>query len=276
MNKVFPRWKPEKYHHFVRVLAFIAEQKVATGKQVEKYCFHSSSRSLAWDTLKKLRSAQFVDTMTMLEPTERPYSAFYLTAEGFKELKLQSLLDLGEIQIKSNTPKHDVILTDLRLHFSRIQQCHYFVPENIIRSKILEDDVNEIAIFRSNRCDSAVFMTINDQKAWLALEYERSRKSQARYIQRFKNWYQAENLRGVLLVAENDSLIEVMTKIDAGTLPHLPRKILYLSIHNLQSATNEIKFFNSEMAPLTFTIGKSPNIQYPILDHNFAKSRSSL
>ena len=272
MTKVFPRWKSEKYHHFVRVLAFIAEQKVATATQVEKYCFCNSSRSLAWDTLKRLRSAHLVDAMTMLGPTARPHSAFHLTVDGFKELKRQSLLDLEEIQIKSNTPKHDVILSDLRLFFSRIQQCHYFIPENIIRSKILEEDIKEIAIFRSNRCDSAVLMTINGQKAWLALEYERSRKSQARYVERIKSWYQAENLRGILLIAENDSLIEVMAKIDVATLPHLPRKILYLSKDKLQSATSEVKFFNSEKAPLTFTLGQSPNIQYPILDQSFAKS----
>ncbi len=271
MSSVFHKWKVEKYHHFVRVLAFIAEQKVATAKQIENYCFSNSSQTLRWNTLNKLKKARLIEAKTMVAPSRRPYSVFSLTAEGFKELKIQSQLDLEEIQTKSNSPHHDAILTDLRLLFSRINECHHFISENIIRSKILEDDLGIIAIFRSNRCDSAVLMTVNGQRVWLALEYERSQKSRARYIQRIKNWYQAENLPGILLVAENNSLIETMSKIDATTLPHLPRKILYLSKADLQESAGEIKFFNCQKETLTFNLGKAMNIQYPILDQSFAK-----
>ncbi len=272
MSSAFSRCKVEKYHHFVRVLAFLAEQKVATAKQIENYCFSNSSQTLRWNTLNKLKKARLIEGKVMVAPSRRPYSVFSLTIEGFKELKIQSQLDLDEIQIKSNSPQHDATLTDLRLFFSRISDCHHFISENIIRSKILEDDLSQIATFRSNRCDSAVFMTVNDQKVWLALEYERSQKSRARYIHRIKNWYQAENLPGILLVAENDSLIELMSRIDSSTLPHLPRKILYLSKTKLQLATSEIKFFDCENSPLTFKLSKSLNIQYPILDQSFAKS----
>ncbi|MBK7962357.1 MAG: hypothetical protein IPK04_14945 [Bdellovibrionales bacterium] len=31
--------KREEYNYFLRVLAFLAEQKISTAKQIDKYCF---------------------------------------------------------------------------------------------------------------------------------------------------------------------------------------------------------------------------------------------
>ena len=260
-----------QYHHFIRLLAFLAEQKIATGFQIEKYCFNGLSRSFAWKAIKKLRQSRLIDPLIILSPNSRPFSAYQLTNDGFKELKLQTGIDLEEIQIKSNSPQHDIALTDLRLLFSRIQECQYFISENVIRSKLLPDENNELAVFRSCRSDSAVRMTINKKDVWLALEYERSRKSLDRYVQRIKNWYQREDLPGILVATEDEPLAELMAKIDAKTIPQLPRKVLFFPKSRLHSATTEVKFINSQKEPLTFSLGKQRPQQYPILDQSFAK-----
>lgn len=252
----------------------LGEQKISTANLIEAYCFFDASNEFAWKIIPKLRAAKLIDSRPLKLPGERQKSGFFLTKEGFTELKTQSQLDLDELQIKSNTPYHDVILSELRIHFSRLNECHYFVSENIIRSKLLESPIPEMATFRSHRCDSAVYMSVGDDKLWLALEYERTQKSYDRYVQRIKNWYQAENLPGVLLVAEDSSLINLLTQIDQKTLPHLPRKILYLSLSNLRSSNATVQFHNCLKEPLTFTVRNSINIYYPILDQSFAKCRS--
>lgn len=204
-------------------------------------------------------------------PNIRPYSAYSLTPDGFKELKIQIALDLSDFQIKSNTPEHDLILTDLRIFFCKIKECHQFIPENIIRAKFLEEDLKALPVFRSIRADSAVLMTINNKNVWLSVEYERSQKAKSRYYKRIKSWYENENLSGVLLFSENKSLIQQMSDIDLAMLPHLHRKILYVTKDVVQSPTKEIKFYNCQGNPLTFNIGSNPSIQYPILDQSFAK-----
>lgn len=264
--------RPDEHHHVVKVLAFLAEQKVATGLQIEKYCFYGLSRSFAWKTIKKMRQARLIESTIVLNPNRRPFSVYQLTSDGFKELKIQSDLELEEIQIKSNSPKHDIILTDLRLFFSQVTECQHFVSENIIRSKILEDDVKEMSAFRSSRSDAVLQMVVDGRKVWLALEFERSRKSNERYIQRIRNWYQSENLPGILVVTEDEALTQIMSKIDSKTIPSLPRKVLFLSLNQLQNSMTKVKFVNCQNELLTFHLGKPFQPHYPILNQNAVRS----
>ena len=262
------------YNYFLRVLAFLAEQKISTAKQIDKYCFFDASHSLVWKVLKQLGRAKLIETNVIKRDNSRRFFSFSLTKNGLQELKNQGQLDLEDFQLKSNTPIHDIILTDLRLFFSKLTDCELFIPENIIRSKILEEELAELSIFRSHRSDSAVVMNMNGDRNWLALEYERNQKSFSRYENKIKNWYQSENLFGVLLIAENDALIQQMSKIETKILPHLPRKILYSSLSCIDSSNSEIKFFNCQSKSLTFKLGNSLKINHPILNQNFANLRT--
>jgi|GEM_PF-1550268 len=263
-----------EYNYFLRVLAFLAEQKISTAKQIDKYCFFDASHSLVWKVLKQLRCAKLIEAKVIKQDNTRRYFAFSLTKDGLQELRNQGQLDLEDLQIKSNTPLHDIILTDLRLFFSKLKECELFVPENIIRSKVLEEELADLAIFRSHRSDSAVFMNMNGDRNWLALEYERNQKAHSRYENKIKGWYQSENLFGVLLVAENDALIQQMSKIETKILPHLSRKILYSSLSSIRSANSEVKFLNCQNKSLTFKLSGSLKNIYPILNQNFANIRT--
>jgi DNA-binding PadR family transcriptional regulator len=275
MNKVPLAQKLCQYNYSLRVLAFLAEQKIATGHQIEKYCFYDASNAYAWTTLIKLRKAKLVERSELLLNGKRRRFGISLTKDGLNLLKEQSQVYLNELQIKSNTPIHDFNLSDIRLLFSSINECHYFIPENILRSKLLEEEVSGLATFRSHRCDAAVYINIGSKFAWLALEYERSKKSTERYKQRINSWYQAEDLPAILLITEDHLLIDTLSKIDLQTLPHLPRKILYLSKNNLLLHSGFFRFQNCKKEPLTFSISKKKNIYYPILDQNLDKCRKN-
>jgi hypothetical protein len=266
----FPKPLFEKYHHYTRVLAFLAEQKIATAKQIEKYCFVNGSRALTCAVIKKLLNAKLITAKPIRQAGVRAYSGFSLTPEGLKDLKSIAQFELDKVQIKSNTPEHDLVLTDLRIFFSRIVQCHHFIPENIVCTKILENDLQSLANFRAQRADASVLMSVNNQKVWLAVEYERSEKARSRYIGRIRSWYENETFPGILLFAENRNLIKKLAAIDSVTLPHLQRKILYFSMDELKAVTTEMKFHNCNGNSLTFSVGNNPKIQYPILDQSFA------
>lgn len=274
MSKISEREIPKEYNYFLRVLAYLAEQKISTAKQIDKYCFFDASHSLVWKVLKQLRNAKLVETWAIRQDQTRCYLLFSLTKNGLKELKDQGQLELEDFQIRSNSPLHDIVLNDLRLFFSRIVNCELFVSENILRSKVLEEELPDLGIFRSHRSDSAVYMNMNGDRNWLALEYERTQKAHARYENKIKSWYQSENIYGVLLVAENEALIRQMSKIESKILPHLPRKILYSSLSHIHSVKTEVKFLNCQNQSLTFKIADALKINYPILNQNFADLRS--
>lgn len=274
MNQSLQDRKHNSYNYPLKILSYLGEQKIGTGDQIKEYCFDGASCRYIWRVLPRLRDAKLIDEKCLHFPGERRRFGFFLTKAGYNELRDQSQLDLEELQIKSNTPYHDIVLNDLRNFFSRINECRYFVSENILKSKILENSIPELAVFRSHRCDSAVLMGVENGAFWLSLEYERTRKSYERYVQRIKNWYQAESLPGVLLVTESESLIQILSEIDRKTLPHLKRKILYISKNNLLSSSGIVQFLNCKKEPLSFTLSNKMKIHFPLLDQSLARSFS--
>jgi hypothetical protein len=151
---------------------------------------------------------------------------------------------------------------------------NYSSLRTFIRSKVLEEELVDLGIFRSHRSDSAVFMNMNGDRNWLALEYERNQK---RHIQdtkiRSRVGINQKICLVLLLIAENDALIQQMSKIEAKILPHLSRKILYSSLSRIRSASSEVKFLNCQNKSLTFKLSSSLKNIYPILNQNFANIR---
>lgn len=265
-----------QYNHFLRTLAFLAEQKVATAKQIDSYCFYDTSHSYIWKALKQLRQAKLIEEKSLKMGNRRRFFAFSLTKSGFQEMKELGQLDLEDLQLKSNSPLHDIVSSDLRLFFSRLEECRLFVPENIIRSKILEEEVPDLGIFRAHRNDAAVLMNINGEQNWFAVEYERSQKSQVRYENKIKNWYQAENLFCVLVVGENESVIQQMSKIELKILPDLPRKVLYLPLSKVLHPDVEVRLINCKNKSLLLKRSDSMKVHHPILNQNLENFRTSL
>lgn len=252
------------------MLDFLAAQKIATANQVESFCFSNNTRSYIWKVIKKLKEANLIISSGLRLDGKRQHFGYQLTSQGLDELRLYCSDDPGKLQIASNSPVHDITLTDIRILFSRIKECSFFLPENILATKIFEKDIAELSAFRSLRCDSAALLAINGKKTWLSVEFERSQKTLSRYKERLHKWYQAENISGILMITENQNLINKLSEIDRKTSPRLARKILYLSKAEALSANKQIQFFDCNNESLTFTLNDSLNAQYPILSQSFA------
>lgn len=261
---------PYQYNHFLRVLSFLADAKISAARQLDPYCFFDVSHSYIWKVLKKLQQAKLIEEKKLRLGTARCFSGYSLSKSGFQELKEQGQLEIEDIQIKSNTPLHDIILNDLRLFFSRLSECEFFISENIIRSKILEEEIPELSIFRSRRSDAAALLNINGDRNWFAIEYERNQKSRSRYEQTIKNWYQDENLYCVLVVAENESVIQQMSSIELKILPHITRKILYLPLSNIYKNDINVPFVNCQKKSLPLKLSEILKVHHPILNQNMS------
>jgi hypothetical protein len=265
-----PEGGGDKYDYFFRVLLFLAEHKISTAKLINSYCFSDACTSLIWRVLKELRNEKLIETKNLKQKGKRSYFGFSLTKSGLQEVMEIGSVDCKDLQIKSNTPLHDITLSEIRQVFSKISNCRLFITENLIRIKTLERDYQDLATFRSLRSDAAALIQISESQKWFAVEYERSQKSETRYAEKIKKWYQSDDLFSVLLIGENDSLIRQLIKIDANTLPHKPRKILYLSLAKMRTAKTEVTFINSNNNALNFKLDEKVRLQFPVLEQNFA------
>ncbi len=266
----------ERHHAYVRVLAFLIEQKVATGPQIFQFCFHGLAKSYAWKTISALEKLKWIERSSTLGVRAAPTSIFSATKDGFYEFRKLIGFSLEKTQLQSNYPPHDIRLTHLRILFSRIKQCRLFLSENTIQMKIFEDEIPQLSIFRSLRADSAVSMALGQKEVWMSLEYERMAKSNVRYTERLKKWYQSEELDGVLLVAESELLKKSLIDLDLRVYPNLKRKILFSSLENLLAKDASPLFQTSTGQPMTRQISEHPNIHFPILDQNISNLRSSI
>lgn len=263
--------KESKLHHpVIRVLAFLAEQKIATIHQIHQYCFPGQTERYARHVLTKTAGYRWVSTQAILGRSNKLYLAYKLTKSGFEEFRSMTGLELKKIQTGVNSREHDITLTDIRLRFSKCNRSSNYLSENILKMGIFEGTCPLLVHFRTGCHDGAVQLVTSDKKIWMAVEYERSDKTADRNIERFRSWYQAEELNGILLIAEDESFMGRLIEVDRQTYPNLKRKILFSSLRQFLANDPMVSFQSSQQKKLVLTFGTSMNIVYPILDRNLS------
>jgi hypothetical protein len=255
-----------------RILVFLLEQKVCTVKQIGAYCTSEYNRRYIFKLLNKLHRAGFISIDSVSFDGQRARRTVCLTSSGLEQVKLRTGFNLETIQIKSNYPFHDVLLTSVRNQFSKIKDCDVFLSENVLQSKILESDIPELTLFRAYRVDAVVHLRIDGSQVWVPLEVERSHKTSARYRERIKKIYQTDSLKAVFVIAESNTLKNKLIEIEKEIYPNQKRRILFCDLPTLMRSQAGVRFSTTDGVPLCLEMSSALNINYPILDHGFVDS----
>lgn len=258
----------EKYHGYVRVLAFLAEQKAASLDQIHRYCFHNMSMTTSWRAVHTLYRAKLLIKNRLWRVSAKTLDIYSLSNSGFKELKRQcEIQHFGEIQISSKSYYHDFELTEIRILLSRADQIKAFVAENIFRSKIFEYDVTSFATMRSNAESAAVLLRRNNYNFWLIVEYIQYHNSERKYKERFNWLYNTDYIPGLIIFSHREDLIQELIKIDAKIKPESRnRKVFFFDLSKLDQNTKELKLISSNDHLITLELEGKPRPQYPLLD----------
>lgn len=268
-NEIVPA-KVKGYHPVLRTMSFLLEQKIALLSQIHQYCFPNQTLSNARKTVSQLLKSGFVSSHPTVHQQNRFLSGYQLTQKGFEYLLSMSGLNIDKIQLKSNYKLHDVALTDIRLFFAKCKEAQNFLSENVLQSKLYEDSESILVSFRTNRSDAAVQIISGTKAIWISVEFERSDKTDSRLRERFRNWYQTEDIKGIFLIAEDDLLKNRMIKIDQQTYPHLNRKVYMCSYTDLLGNNPKINFESCLGKKISLDFSSSLKPTYPILDQNLS------
>ncbi len=258
----------------VRILAFLLEQKVSTTVQIADYCTPEYKRRYVLCLLKSLIEAGLVSSKIISMDKASPVRIMSLTKAGLEELKLQSGLELDKVQIKSNYPLHDIQLASIRAQFGRIKECDVFLTENVLQSRILEDDIPDLTLFRAQRVDAVTRIIIGNRPIWTPVELERGHKGKLRYKERIKRIYQSDFLKAVLFICETPSLKEGLVQLEKDIYPNQKRRLLFCDLPTFLKSNSRIRFSTSDNDNLDLQIGPSLRSFYPILDQSFTHSIS--
>lgn len=272
MNSLKRSCIEKKYHPTVKVLAFLVEQKVAFIPQIYQYCFQGQSISYARKVLSFLERERLISRQSVLGSGSKFHLAFQVTPKGLQRVLSMAGLEPIKIQLKSNYQEHDVVLTDFRLRFAKCKEVLNFIPENLIQSKTLEPAYPQLVSFRAHRCDGSVQLLINGKIIWLAVEFERANKSSDKINDRVLKWYQSEELRGILLVAEDDELKRSLISVDRKTYPHQNRKVFFSTLSEMKSDDSSWKFQDSNGNKIILSQGSEINIFFPFLEQKLSKN----
>lgn len=254
----------------LRVLALLFEQKVVSVSQVHQGCFSDSSKWYVYKVLERAKKDGLIVSRNLTSCGQQPIRVYSLSRSGFSELKAMTGLELERVQLLSPTPPHDLAVTELRLTFSRIMECKNIISENLLRTKLLEDSLADLVFLRASNVDMAIELEIKQKSIWMGVEFEQSGKSDVRYENKLKHWYQSEGLKGILLIVNGELLGNRLKRLDAKTYPNLPRKVLFARFEDVISGTELVRFETALGEPLILSMCKRINMKYPILDQSLA------
>ncbi len=230
-----------------RVLATLFEQKVCDFHQLKALCFGNLGSSMARKILAKMKDCHLVETNSYSRLGTMPINLYSLSPGGYKQLAWHCDHLPDYKQIKSNYREHDLALSDIRIAFQYLKECEYFLSENVLRSKILESSSTAIANIRTVNADAAILLNFDGAQIWSSVEYERSLKSNDRYIERFKRLYSNSDLKLTIFITENQQIQDILRKIESEIYPNIERKVLFGTYNDLIS--------NNSIATVSTTSG---------------------
>lgn len=257
-----------------RVSAFSLEQKIANALQIKNHCFPNQRIQVSWKTIWKLEKLNWIERVPVQRQYQRTTKYFSATNKGLKEFMMINELSELKMQLKSNSPEHDLTLTDIRIQFSKSPRCLLYFSENIILSKLYESEIPEIGKLRSHRCDATAFVeaSVGRGALWVPIEYERPGKSIERLKGKLQNYYSNENIQAVLYICQGQALVQKMKNIDAAIYPNIDRKIYFIELTEFLSATDEVIFCNNKNDVIKFKLNEEPKVILPIVDHDLVIS----
>lgn len=256
----------DDHHPVVRVLALLAEQRIALTRQIHQFCFSNTSERYTRRIVKQLSSKGWISPQAVIGKSGKATRAYELTQKGFEEFCSMTGFGTNNVPRRAHSRDHDMTLTDIRIRFSHCSRVQIYLTENLLQMKVFEGICPELSTLRSGFHDAAVQLSTSGKKSWMAVEFERSDKTLDRNIERFQRWYQSEELKGILLIADDDTFMNRLVQVDRKTYPNFQRKVLFCSLTDFLSESNIVSFQNSAGQKISLEFSQISNRQHPILD----------
>jgi hypothetical protein len=224
---------------------YLQSCKIATTRQINRDFFKRSLVTTR-QRLAKLRDNDLIEVVGKGLDSSRPH-AYSLSNNGFEILKKYCPDKFFIQRFKSNSPVHDLMLVDLRHVFSSKKMVARFWMENEIQThaKFVEDF--DLSTFRRLQVDGLVKL-VNEKKdvMFSPIEFESTAKSQKRYEDKLKKFYEVDAIETVLFISQNVQIQDLVKKVEREKFPGISKKFYYALYDEIKFDSEKIIFRNQE------------------------------
>ena len=216
--------------------------KVATTSQISRDIFHTTSVRDLLKRLRKLIRWNYIQRVTV--EVGKPIFAYHLTGKTF-ERYFSKRVKRRWIQLKSDSPLHDVKLLDIRRRLLKSKKVELFLTENALESKLDSPCDFPVDAFVEMHSDGAIIFKNNDRKFNVAIEYENSSQGSPRYEEQFMEYYADHDIKGVIYIVNGKSLYDRLKKIDLQFCTNRKSKLFFGEISEVLNSEGTLEFPNN-------------------------------
>lgn len=187
----------------IKLFSYLHAVKVATYEQIKRDIYPEICLDAVGHRIRKLEDNKFIEVGR---------NRLLLKGKRFVSLKKQSFDDFvrkGQelrIELKSDAMHHDLMLVDIRYKFLKSQKTIAYDTENEIQTWGIKN--------KHLNSDAIVTSLLGSEQFQIPIEYESSLKKADRYEPFLKKYYQESDLPLVLFIADSQSIINTVIKLE--------------------------------------------------------------
>ena len=228
----------------LEILQFLFESKIATKDQIKLYFFDNSSNSNVNRRLSKILSLDLIKRIP-LDIGQKTVYGYSITLKGLNRVKYLLPYECRKIH-QSDCPIHDTTLVDIRKAFESKNSIKNYYTENILQCcSEFKNDI-QFQPFVELNSDGVILVDTKIGILDLAIEFDATQKSHARYRNKFNDYYIQRKIDGVLYICANQCILNALLKTD-GEVSHCYRsnaKMYFALVDDVIHSKDEMIFRN--------------------------------
>ena len=232
----------------LKIFCYLFEQKVALQVTIHERFFSENSRCTTVKRLQKLLAAGFLRKKG--QNVNGKLAAYYfLSPKGFEMIKHNYTLNSSKPTFKSDSIEHDLELSLLRNRLEKFTMLKNYYSENYLQNCLLDAGEEKLFPFRDLRSDAVLSLELNQGSISVALEYERTKKTENRYIKKLVDYHLKNNITAVFYVCKNRRIRDFIEIIGQGIDGKFSSKIYTALSEKIPEMENimEFKKLNKEV-----------------------------
>lgn len=195
------------------VLNFLFSNKLATVPQINKAIFKNVRANYAYLRLQKLKGAGYV-TSDAVEYQGKNARVYSLSPKGLSYLITYDGLDVHQKQFQSDSRVHDLALVDILYCIKELSCIKRVLTENEIVSCNEFYDTRPYSSFKKLRSDGYCRMNTSSGPLDVAIEYERSLKSEDRITEKMMDYSIESDVDLILCIAGTSNILKKLMQVD--------------------------------------------------------------
>lgn len=228
------------------IMKYVFASRVATQNQIYKRCFKHCARSILFRRLSLLEMEGYLK-MKIMQVSGRIIRFYESTEKAFDAIGTDWPFLVDRPKFQSESPNHDLRLNEIHSKFEKLSTFDFLLTENLLQSSLelqMNADTRDLHQIQS---DAGLFLKEPDgRERTYAIEYELTRKARHRYVEKFRQYYKAYQIFGVLYVCPSPELIKFLEAVDRD-VRRIHDSILYFAKEeNVLQSQEQIIFTNSE------------------------------